>query len=213
MFEIEYKGGNSVVITTKARQLWIDPNMTSLGLKLPNIKNGVQLTTEPRFVIDQKSDDELVLSLPGEYEVGPFSIRGIAAKTHTAGDDVDKKSTLYHIDIGDIRIGLIGNVDADVDEDQLETIGVVDILILPVGGGGYTLDSTAAVALVRQIEPAVVIPVHYADKGISYPVPQEDIELFIKELNPSAVETAAKLKVKSAASLPQTLTLYQLERS
>jgi Zn-dependent hydrolase of the beta-lactamase fold-like protein len=94
----------------------------------------------------------------------------------------------------------------------MEGIGVVDVLLLPVGGGGYTLDATSASSLVRNIEPKVVIPVHYAEAGISYEVPQDTLDVFIKELG-APVEQLPKLKIKSASSLPQTLTVMELSRS
>ena len=97
-------------------------------------------------------------------------------------------------------------------EDQLESIGVVDIIVIPVGGNGYTLDATAAAHLVRQIDAKVVIPVHYADSGLKYEVPQDDFEVFHKELG-GEVESVDKLKVKTVGTLPTILTLYKLARS
>lgn len=212
MFEIEYKGGNSVIITTKEKQLLIDPSVEMYGLKIGKYKNAVQLATDNQFLLSSTDSDMLQFEGPGEYEIGPFSIRGIGAKRHTDGDTTEQKSTIYHIDIAEVRLGVIGNVDHQLSEDQLELVGVVDILILPVGGGGYTLDATDAARIVREIEPRVVIPVHYAEAGVNYPVPQESVEVFVKELG-AAVEVMPKLKVKSTANIPQVLTVYQLERS
>jgi hypothetical protein len=98
------------------------------------------------------------------------------------------------------------------DEDQLEALGVVDIVIIPVGGGGYTLDPTAAADLVRQIDPKVVIPIHYADSALKYEVPQDSLQTFVGELG-APVETVAKYKLKSAAALPESLTIIEVTRS
>ena len=95
---------------------------------------------------------------------------------------------------------------------QLENLGVIDILIVPVGGSGYTLDATSAVALVRTISPKVVVPIHYADSGISYEVPQDSAEVFVKEMG-APVENVSKLKVKNDSSLPTVLTTYILSRT
>jgi L-ascorbate metabolism protein UlaG (beta-lactamase superfamily) len=114
--------------------------------------------------------------------------------------------------VGDVRVAVLGNIDPKLSEDQLEGIGVIDILILPVGGGGYTLDATSAASLVRQIDPKVVIPVHYADDALKYEVPQDTLETFVKELG-APVETAARYKVKAASSLPATLTVVEVTRS
>lgn len=211
MLELEYKGGNSVLITTKDKHLLIDPNLELIGLKNPKLSDDVLLATEQRFGI-KDVDEAVLLEGPGEYEAGPFAIKGIAAQRHIDTENDGKLSTIYHVDIGDIRMAVIGNVDAKITDEQMETIGVVDILILPVGGNGYTLDAKSATHIVAQVEPKIVIPVHYADAGVNYEVPQDEVDLFTKELG-APVERQSKLKLKSASMLPPVLTTYILSRS
>lgn len=211
MFDIEFKGANCVVINTKKSILVTDPKLSVVGLKDQTIKDAIEIATEDRFAA-QGGSAKLSIDSPGEYEVGDFSIRGQAAVRHIDTKNDEKKSTIYRIEVGDVRIALLGNITSDLGEDQLEFIGVVDMLIIPVGGGGYTLDATSASALVRQIDPKVVIPVHYADAALKYEVPQDTLETFTKELG-AVVEETTKLKVKSQASLPQTLTVVAISRS
>lgn len=211
MFDIEYKGGNGVVISTKKLDAVIDPKLSLVGLKDLSVKEALELATEARFLTGS-SDAELSLEGPGDYELGPFSIHGVAAQCHIDTPDTEKLSTAYRIEVGDVRIAVLGNIDPKLSEDQLEGIGMVDILILPVGGGGYTLDATSAASLVRQIDPKVVIPVHYADSALKYEVPQDTLETFVKELG-APVETAARYKVKAVSSLPATLTVVEVTRS
>lgn len=211
MFDIEYKGGNGVVITTKKLTAYIDPKLSLLGLKDMSVSNGVEIATEERFATGDKTA-QIQIEGPGEYEVGDFSIRGISAQRHLDDDTVEKKSTMYRIEIGEVRIALIGNIAPKVTEDQLESLGVVDILIIPIGGNGYTLDATSASTISRQIDPKVIIPVHYADSALKYEVLQDTLETFTKELG-APVEATGKFKVKGAAALPQTLTVIELTRS
>lgn len=211
MFELEYKGGNGVVLATKKATLNIDPRLSLVGLKDIKTKDEVELVTEERFVVEN-SEARIIIDSPGEYEVGDFTIRGVAAMRHIDAEDGEKLSTIYRIECGDVRIAVVGNVAPKLTDDQLETIGIVDILVLPVGGSGYTLDATSAAAMVRDIEPKVVVPVHYADGGLRYEVPQDSVDTFTKELG-VPVETVSKLKVKSAAALPQALTVMVVSRS
>jgi len=208
MFDLEYKGGNTVVITTKKSKLISDPKQSVIGLKDIEPKAMVSLATEARFAV-QSEESVLEVEGPGEYEVGDFSIRGIAAQRHLDADG--HGSTIYRIEVGDVRIALLGNIDAKLTDDQLEAIGVVDMVILPVGGGGYTLDATSAAHVVRAIDAKVVVPVHYADTGLKYEVPQDEVAVFEKEFG-GAVETLDKLKVKSVSSLPLMHTIYKLTR-
>lgn len=211
MFDIEYKGGNTVVIATKKATLVIDPKQSVVGLKDLAVKDAVQLATEERFIVPDGAY-QLVLEGPGEYEVSDFSIRGIPAVRHIDTDDSLPVSTVYRIEVGGVTIAVIGNIAPKLSEDQLESIGVVDMVIIPVGGGGYTLDATSAASLVRNIDPKVVIPVHYADAALKYEVPQGDLETFTKELG-APIEETAKYKIKSIATVPEVLTTVVVTRS
>lgn len=208
MLEIEYKGAGCVVIETKKTKVVTDPLLPGQS-SLEKTNDAVILATEPRFVADNGA--KLVIDGPGEYEVGDFSVRGEAAKRSIDHSD-ENNTTIYRIEVKDVRIGLLGNIAAPLSEDQLEALGVLDILILPVGGNGYTLDAVAAASLIRQIDPRVVIPVHYQDSAVTYEVPQAPLDEFTKELAVT-VEQVTKYKVKSAASLPATLTVVEVQRT
>lgn len=209
MFEIEYKGAGTIIVATKKSKLITDPKLSLAGLKDVEPKGMIELATEDRFAVGSK-DALIQIEGPGEYEVGDFSIRGIAAQRHL--DSEGFGSTIYRVEVADVRIAVIGNIDPKVTDEQLEEIGVVDIIVLPIGGNGYTLDATAAALLVRKIDAKAVIPVHYADKALTYEVPQDEFETFHKELG-GVVEEVEKLKIKSTTSLPQELTVYKIALS
>lgn len=212
MFDIEYKGGNGLVISTKKTELVVDPNLKVVGLKPLAVKDKVEVATEARLAVNG-SDAILNIESPGEYEIGDFSIRGVAARRHIDAGKADKLSTIYRIEIGDVRLAVLGNVEPLLTDDQLEEIGLIDILILPVGGGGLTLDATSATSLVRSIDPKVVIPVHYADDSLTYEMPQESVDLFTKELAAPTEKVVGKFKVKNTTSLPVVLTVIELSRN
>ena len=209
MFEVEYKGANTVVISTKKGTIVSDPKLSLVGLKDANLKDAIELATEARFAINAENA-RLVIEGPGEYGIADFDIRGVAAQRHLDADG--KASTIYRIEAGEIRVALVGNIYEKLSEDQLEQIGIIDVLIIPVGGSGYTLDATGAATITRQIDPKVVVPVHYADPALKYEVPQSDVDVFISELG-SPVEEAPKLKLKNSSALPQVLTVFKLARN
>lgn len=211
MFEIEYKGGNTLIISTKKATIVADPKASLVGLKDVAIKDAVELATEARFALNSDGA-KLVIEGPGEYGVGDFDIRGIAAQRHLDSESDPRISTIYRIEIGEVRIALFGNIYEKLTDDELEEIGVIDIVILPVGGNGYTLDATGAANIVRKVDPKLVIPVHYADKALAYEVPQDTLETFVKELG-APVEVTAKYKSKGITSVPSALTVIELTRS
>lgn len=211
MFDIDYKGGNTLVITTKKATVVIDPKLSVVGLKDLLIKDAVELSTEERFSV-KNVDAKLKISVPGEYGVGDVDIKGIAARRSIDAEDKPLSSVIYKLSIGDNRIAILGNIFGKLTDEQLEEIGLIDILILPVGGSGYTLDAISAAKLTMKIEPKVVIPVHYSDSALKYEVPQEEVDLFLKEIN-APNEKVTKYKVKSGNVFPTTLTAIVLERN
>lgn len=212
MFDIEYKGANAIVFATKKVRVVFDPNLAVVGAKNVSVKDSVEVATEDRFAVTDPAP-RLLLNSPGEYEVGDVAISGIPARRHIDTDADGEKSTIYKISVGDVRGVVIGNIQPKLSDDQLEDIGMVDFAIIPVGGSGYTLDAVSASSMVRQLDPKVVIPVHYADSSINYEVPQAGVEDFMKELNANVVEAGLKWRLKKPADLPDSLTVVQISKT
>ncbi len=212
MLDIEYKGANSIVVSTKNQRLVVDPKVSVVGGVDVPVKESVVVATEPRFLPEDGGAKEakMVVEGPGEYEVGDISIRGIAAQRHI--DESVGGTTMYTILVHGIRIAVLGNIAPTLTDDQLEELGIVDILVIPVGGNGYTLDSVNASKIVRQVEPKVVVPVHYEDDKLSYEVIQDPVGEFIKLFDTDGEDTL-KYKLKTAQSLPEAMTVVKISRS
>ena len=207
--EIQYFGGNCVRITTKKSVLVVDDNLTSLGQKSIIKPGDIVLVTSP-LIKSPTTGAKIVIDMPGEYEVANVSILGVAARAHM--DEVGKNTaTVFKITADDIRVAVVGHVYPELDDLQLEELGAVDALVIPVGGNGYTLDSIGALKLIKQIEPKVIIPTHYADKALNYEVPAQSLEEALKGLSMEPKETTPKLKLK-LADFDEGTQLYILER-
>lgn len=206
--EIEYKGANCLTITHKKAVFLVDPKLSLVGLADVKIPSVAQLVTQGESL---PMEEGVLINGPGEYEVLNCSIKGIAARLHRATTDSDHSATIYRLDFEEASVAILGHIDPKLTEDQLEALGLVDILVVPVGDHGYTLDAKSAAELVRKIEPKAVIPTHYAEDKINYEVPQSTLDEFVKEMG-SPVEELAKLKIK-AGMLPQSLTIYHLTRT
>ncbi|MCW1907769.1 MAG: MBL fold metallo-hydrolase [Candidatus Saccharibacteria bacterium] len=211
--DVQFYGANCVKISTKKATLVLDDNLASIGLKPATKPGDVALfsgahtapATEVKLMIDQ----------PGEYEVSDISIRGIAARSHMDESDVKPgggSATIFKITYDDIDLVSLGHVYPELSDAQLEAIGTVDVLLVPVGGNGYTLDPVGALKLIKKIEPKLVIPTHYADKAINYEVPQQDLENALKELSMEPKETVDKLKLKSADLMTDVTQLIVVNR-
>ena len=143
--ELQYFGANSLRITTKKSVIAVDPksDITKLGGDLKKVNT--LLATQTAFV-PAETGDIFIVNSPGEYEFEEYSIKGIPAQPHT-GTAGDKSATMYRFTCNDIKVLIAGHIDTKLSEDQLEAIGVTDVLVVPVGGSGYTLDAVGAATI------------------------------------------------------------------
>lgn len=206
--EVQFYGGNCVRLNTKKGSVVVDDTLADLGLKTVTKPGEVAVFTGAHG--EGQAGAKLVIDQPGEYEVSDISIQGIAARSHLE-EEGQHSATIYRIVGDDIRVAVVGHIYPDLNDDELESLGTVDILIIPVGGNGYTLDGTGALKLIKEIEPKLVIPTHYADKAVKYPVPQAELDEALKNLSMEPKETVAKLKLKPG-ELSDVTQLVVLER-
>lgn len=207
--DIQFYGANCIRLSNKKASLIFDDNLAELGASAVTKAGEIALFTGAH---DQaKKDVKLVIDYPGEYEVSNVSIRGVAARGHME-EEGQRSAVIYRMIMDDLKVVVLGHVYPDLTEEQLEAIGMVDVLFIPVGGSGYTLDPVGALKLIKKIEPKLVIPTHYDDKKLNFPVPQQSLEEALKTLAMEPRETVDKLKLKSS-DLAETMQLLVLERS
>jgi L-ascorbate metabolism protein UlaG (beta-lactamase superfamily) len=207
--DLQFYGANCIVLGSKQARLVFDDTLQELGGKAIAKEGDIVLYTAahgspaaaPKLLIDQ----------PGEYEVSGVSIYGIAARAHI-DEEGKKTATMYKCIFEDMSILVTGHIFPELSDAQLEAIGMVDVMFLPVGGNGYTLDGVGALKLLRKVEPKIVIPTHYDDSSLSFPVPQQPLEQAIKALAMEPKETTSKLRLK-ADELSDVTQLIVLERS
>ncbi len=207
--DIQFYGANCVAFTYQGVRVVVDDNLADLGAKSITKTGDVALFTGPHA--DPKVETKLTLDSPGEYEVSTFSIYGIPAQAHI-DEEGRLAATMYRLRAGDVSVLVTGHIFPKLSDEQLEAIGMADLLILPVGGNGYTLDPIGAMQLIKAIEPKMVIPTHYADKNLQYPVPQLTLEDALKDLAMEPEQPINKLKLKPS-ELTDSLRLVVLERS
>ncbi|MEI7838855.1 MAG: MBL fold metallo-hydrolase [bacterium] len=210
--EIQFYGANCIAVTYKQTRVVVDDNLKTLGAKSIIKSSDIGLYTSYLTEGDlSNSTARVILKTPGEFEVGKVSIYGIEARAHT--DEANEKTaTIYKIIAGGINLIVLGHVYPEFTDKQLERMGMVDVLVVPVGGHGYTLDPQGALKAIKQIEPKLIIPSSYEDNSLKYPVPQENLEDALKAMNMQAKETVQKLKLK-AGELSDIRELVILEKS
>lgn len=192
--DIQLHGANCITINTKGARITIDDNLSDLGAKKISKIDDVALFTGAHGATEK--DVRILIDQPGEYEVAGVAIYGIAARSHL--DEEGKNSaTMYKIIFDEMSVLVTGHIYPELSESQLEQIGTVDALLVPVGGNGYTLDAVGALKVIKEVEPKIIVPTHYDDKDLTYPVPQQTLEDAVKSLGMELKETTDKLRLKS----------------
>ncbi len=204
--ELQYYGANCLRLSTKEASIIVDDNLADLGLKSVTKSGDIVLKTQIKP--DQTDEGQLTIAQPGEYEVSKVSIQGVQARAHM-DEEGQQSATIFKLTAGDARVVITGHIHPDLDDDQIESLGTVDVLVIPVGGNGYTLDAVGALKVIKKIEPKIVVPVHYADKAVKYPVPQAELEDALKNMSMEVAETVPKLKI---SNLPEAAQLIVVER-
>jgi L-ascorbate metabolism protein UlaG (beta-lactamase superfamily) len=192
-------------IKCKDLTLLIDPYDNTIGLKTLKAKADVVLTThnhrDHNHVI-VAGKEALVIDGPGEYEVKGTFIYGKEAFHDNKNGEERGVITMYLIEDEKVRIAHLGDLgQKQLTKDQLEFLDNVDVLLIPIGGE-YTINGSEATNIINEIEPRIVIPMHYHVPGLKLTKTLEKVDTFIKEigLNPENLE---ELKV-SHDNLPSS---------
>lgn len=207
--DIQFYGANCIAITTKQIRLVFDDTLAQLGAKSVSKEGDVCLftTAHPERVKGSK----MTIDMAGEYEISGVNIRGIQARAHMDGEH-ERSATMYKVTLGEVKVLVIGHIYPKMSDAKLEDIGLVDVLLVPVGGTGYTMDPTGAMQVVKAIDPKIFVPTHYADGDLSYEVPQQPLSDVLKEFGVEPKETTKKLQFKPSDAA-ETAQLVVLEKA
>jgi L-ascorbate metabolism protein UlaG (beta-lactamase superfamily) len=206
--DIQFYGGNCLVLSSKQTRLVVDDTLAELGAKSIAKEGDICLFTGAHKPVGVKA--KIVVDMPGEYEVSNVSVFGLQTRSHL-DEEKQKNATVYKITWGDLRVAVVGHIYPKLTEAQLEELGTIDVLCIPVGGNGYTLDGTGALEIIKEIEPKLVVPTHYADASLKFEVPQQTLEEAIKALGMEPREPTKKLQLKHS-ELPASTQLVILEK-
>ncbi len=151
---------------------------------------------EPRLVIR-----------PGEYEISGVLIIGIATFHDADRGGKRGKNTVYLMEVDEVSICHLGDLGHVLTAEQVEELGNVDVLLLPVGGVS-TINAPMAAEVVRQLEPKAVVPMHYKTSALSWEL--EPVGKFLKEMGVEQVGPQPKLSL-TKSSLPISTQVFLLD--
>jgi L-ascorbate metabolism protein UlaG (beta-lactamase superfamily) len=179
-----------------------DPYPPALGPRL-KLESNVVTVSHPHENHShvQSVKDAHVIDGPGEYEVSGVTVRGLPTYHDDQKGAEHGRNTVYVIELDDVRVCHLGDLGHTLDDRALETIGAVDVLLVPVGGG-RTLDGARAAEVVRQVEPRYVVPMHYGHPALKTEL--APVERFLKEMSVPEAEPQSKLTVQASSAEAET---------
>jgi len=175
----------------------IDPFDEKTGLKIPSLKADILLITHQHHDhnnVRAISGNPFLISGPGEYEIKDIFVQGIEAFHDKSKGKERGKTTLYTILGEEMTICHLGDFGQnELTNEQIEAMGEIDILMIPVGGI-YTISAKEAAKIVSQLEPKIVIPMHYKIPKLK--IQLDKLDKFLKVMGVKKPETMKTFSYK-----------------
>lgn len=193
-----------------------DPEM--VGFKLPkDLSSDVVLSSHDhkdhgnyQAVVNPGGGKPMLFKQVGEYEVGGVVISGISSFHDNSSGSERGTNIIFHLMFDNLDIVHLGDLgQSKLTEEQVAQIGSTDILLIPVGGV-YTIDSKAASDIVSQLEPKIIIPMHYKMEGLKFEL--NPVDNFLKEMGAEGVAAMPKLSI-TKEKLPEEPQVILLAKS
>lgn len=179
---ITYYGSSCFKVQSGETVLVFDPPSKESKFKSPRFASNLVLVSHnhkdhngwENFTAGEKNP--VVLKGPGEYESGGTHIRGVLTYHDASLGKERGMNTSYVVNLENMNICHFGDFgESDLRGEAKENIGEVDILFIPIGGNSV-IDADKAAKIVSQIEPRIVIPMHYGDNKSA------ELKKFINEM-------------------------------
>jgi L-ascorbate metabolism protein UlaG (beta-lactamase superfamily) len=210
--DITWYGHSCFRITERNRITVVtDPYSEEIGLPPLKLKGDVVTIShqEPGHnSVDVVKGDPHVLTSAGEYEIGGVFVTGIPM--HYVENGIARHNIGYLFDYDNLTVLHLGDLAHVPDQSTIESLGEVNVLLLPVGGGN-SLRANEAAEVVALVEPSFIIPMHYAIPGLRFEL--DPLDRFLKAMGIGKAQEAESLRVSSGelpeqpqviALLPQT---------
>lgn len=199
--EIKYIGHSSFFIKTKTAKIVTDPfNPSMTGLKFPKTEADVVTISHNHAdhnYVEGVKDSPLIIDWPGEFEKNEVRITGYSGFHDNKQGGERGSNIMYKFETENISMLHCGDLGHLLTDAVIEEIGAIDILFIPTGGF-YTINAEEAVKVLQEIEPSIVIPMHYKQPGMNeqHFAELQDVNTFLKAVGADGTEPIEKLVVK-----------------
>jgi len=209
--EIVWLGHSCFRLRAREAAVLTDPCPKSIGYNMGRPTADIVTVShdhEGHSAVGGVAGSPRVVRGPGEYEMAGVLITGIRTYHDNQRGARQGTNTAFIIEAETLRLCHLGDLGHLPTPEQVEAMGGIDILLVPVGGGN-TLDATAAAETVSLLEPKLVIPMHYATPATTRKL--DPLDRFLKEIGASPDLTAQPRLSVSHGSLPHEIQVAVLD--
>ncbi len=208
--EISWLGHSCFIIKGKEKTIITDPYNPDLGYSLGKPK--ADIVTLSHFhpghsYVEGLANDVKQIKSPGEYEIGGIFLTGITTFHDAQKGNVKGKNTVYLIEADGVTLCHLGDLGHPLSLRLIEELGLIDVLFLPVGETS-TIPIATAIEIVRQLNPHIVIPMHYKTEALRRNL--QPVDKFLTKMGIAKAEAKTKLSI-SRSSLPASIEIVVLD--
>jgi L-ascorbate metabolism protein UlaG (beta-lactamase superfamily) len=158
------------------------------------------------FVASVKGRTQVITG-PGEFEIGGVFITGVETNRKSKRSTNEPRNILYVFDYDGVTVAHLGDLRRVPSQTEIENLGGVDVVLVPVGGG-KSLNAAKAAEIVSLLEPGIVIPMHYqiSDGNLKL----ASLNRFLKEMGVGKIDPIPSLKI-THTSVPSEARVVVLE--
>ena len=207
--DISWLGHSCFVLRGKNVTLVTDPFSPQLGYSLGKINAPIVTISHNHAGHNYAmgvGGNPYVVRGPGEYEVSDVLITGVASYHDNKRGQELGRNTIYVIHMDELVICHLGDLGHTLQEEQLEEVADADVLLVPIGGG-HTINAAQAAEVISQVEPRIIIPMHYRPSDSDTPNP---LDKFCREMGIETINTQPKLSI-TRNNLPAETQVVILE--
>lgn len=201
--DIDWFGQSCFRIREGAVTVVTDPYDKSIGYTLPRLRADIVTVSHDapgHANAAAIKGDPKVLTRPGEYEIKGVFITGIQSwRGPSAKGEAKEENTIFVFEFGDLTVCHLGDLSRVLTQAQVESMPGIDILMVPVGGGS-ALDADKAAEVISQLEPRIVIPMHYLTPYVNLPL--DPLSKFLKEMGVADQPEVDSLRI-TRSQLPE----------
>jgi L-ascorbate metabolism protein UlaG (beta-lactamase superfamily) len=160
----------------------------AIGIKPPLVEAEIVLMSHDHFDhncdrIVQGADKEVVTG------AGARTVKGIPIIGVHSYHDEDKGSKrgeniMFNFEVDGIKVCHLGDLGEQLDKAQIDGLGDIDIMFIPVGGT-FTVDAKGAWKVIKILNPKVVVPMHFRVGGLSLSI--APVDGFLEKVKKDAI--------------------------